>query len=363
MPVVIDRVALRLQMSPVLEKGAKYLLQTQAANGGWLGPFGESDPAITALAARALAQYSLVGPKHIAVQRALAMVLKHQQPDGGIYNPKVGYANYTTSVALMFLAGMNDPALRPAIEQCQRYLKTNQWADGKEDTKGNNVDPAHPWYGGAGYGKGKRPDLSNTQMMIEALSASGLPADDPAYKRAMRFISRCQMLEGNNDQPFAKGATDGGFIYSPASGGESKAGTVEQDGGKRLRSYGSMTYAGFKSMLYARLDRTDPRVRAAWEWIQHNYTLDSNPNMPGTQSQEGLYYYYMVFAKALSLWGEPTVTDAAGTVHDWRAELCQQLAQRQRPDGSWINPADRWMEGIPYLVTSYGMLAIEAALE
>jgi squalene-hopene/tetraprenyl-beta-curcumene cyclase len=186
-------------------------------------------------------------------------------------------------------------------------------------------------------------------MMVEALYASGLPADDPAFQRALVFIARCHMLSRTNDQPFAREGGDGGFIYSPANDGESKAGTIEVDGRVRLRSYGSMTYAGFKSMLYARVDREDPRVRAAWEWIGRHYTLDSNPNMPESQTQEGLYYYYHTFAKALLAWGEPKVTDAAGVAHDWRGDLCAALLRRQRADGSWINEADRWYEGSPDL--------------
>jgi len=47
--------------------------------------------------------------------------------------------------------------------------------------------------------------------------------------------------------------------------------------------------------------------------------------------------------------------------HNWRYELLQQLAQRQREDGSWTNEADRWMEGLPALTTAYSLLALEAA--
>jgi hypothetical protein len=33
--------------------------------------------------------------------------------------------------------------------------------------------------------------------------------------------------------------------------------------------------------------------------------------------------------------------------------------RRQRPDGSWVNEADRWHEGNPYLVTAYAMLSLQ----
>ena len=40
-----------------------------------------------------------------------------------------------------------------------------------------------------------------------------------------------------------------------------------------------MTYAGLKSMIYAGVKHDDPRVKAAYEWIQKHYTLDENPGM------------------------------------------------------------------------------------
>jgi squalene-hopene/tetraprenyl-beta-curcumene cyclase len=257
----------------------------------------------------------------------------------------------------MALASMRDPQLAATIRNTQKYLKELQWDSGE----GHEASSA--WYGGAGYGKSKRPDLSNTQVMLEALHDSGLKADDPVYQKAMAFISRSQMLDSTNDQPFAEGAGDGGFIYTPANGGESKAGTEVGDGRPRLRSYGSMTYAGFKSMLYAELDRTDPRVKAALEWIRGHYTLDSNPNMPGEQSKEGLYYYYHTFARALDAWGEDVIRDGEGTEHRWRDELCRKLISLQKDNGSWVNEKDRWYEGNSHLVTAYSVLALQTALD
>jgi squalene-hopene/tetraprenyl-beta-curcumene cyclase len=356
----ISREELRAKVAPAIARALKYQVDHQKSDGGW--PFfvllGGSDPAITSLVAQSLIQDPNYGPEHPAVKKAIDFILKHQQPDGGIYNPKMPYLNYSTSVALMALASAQSPALKERIAAAQKCLKDNQWVDGKCDADGTDITPSHPWYGGAGYGNHKRPDLSNTQMMLEALHQSGLPADDPAFVKAMSFVQRCQMQAMTNDQPFAEGATDGGFIYTPAKGGHSNAG--EKDG--KLRSYGSMTYSGFKSMLYANVSRNDPRVRGAWDWIRRNYTLDENPNMPGLKSKEGLYYYYQVFAKALQAWGEPFVIDEAGAAHDWRADLANELLERQHSDGRWENSADRWMEGNPYLVTAYSVLALQAAL-
>ncbi|GMU21300.1 MAG: hypothetical protein AMXMBFR13_13930 [Phycisphaerae bacterium] len=359
----VDFEGLSRQAAPSVDRGLRFLAGAQAEDGGWRGgPFG-SDPAITAIVAKAFIQAPAYGRKHLIVQRAVRFVIRHQQDDGGIYSPQIGYANYSTSIAVMTLAALEDPAVEQVIAGAQRYLKSNQWDESKDDPEGRDVDPGHAWYGGAGYGAKKtRPDLSNTQMMLEALHDSGLPPSDPVYKKALRFITRCQMLSETNDQPFARGATDGGFIYSPANGGESKAGTVTVERNTLLRSYGSMSYAGFKSLLYAAVDRQDPRVQAAWGWIRRHYTLESNPNMPEKQSAEGLFYYYHVFARALRAWGEPSIVDEQGVAHDWRGELIARLAELQSEDGSWVNSADRWMEGNPYLVTAYALLALQEAI-
>lgn len=359
-----EREALLQKAQPLMEKGLRFLEAAQAEDGGWPARGSSSDPAITALVVKAFIQHPAYGPKHPVSKRAVALVVKYQQPDGGIYNPLVGYANYTTSVAVMALAAANDKSLAQSIKAAQAYLKDNQWDEDRDDPLGRSVDRVHAWYGGAGYGDGKsRPDLSNTQMMIEALHESGLPASDPVYQKALCFISRCQMLSETNDQSFAQGSRDGGFIYSPANDGESKSTEKTRVGDKDfLRTYGSMTYAGFKSMLYARVERDDPRVKAAWEWIGRHYTLDQNPNMPGQQSKQGLYYYYHVFAKALRAFGETHVVDGQGSRHDWREDLVSKLAESQGKDGSWVNVADRWMESNPYLVTAYSLLALEEAV-
>ena len=115
-----------------------------------------------------------------------------------------------------------------------------------------------------------------------------------------------------------------------------------------------MTYMGLKSLIYAGLTNEDPRVKAATEWIRKNYRLDQNPGL----GQQGLYYYYHTFAKALDALGEDTFLDAAGTRHNWRSELTRKLASEQQADGSWINSQSRWLEADPNLVTGYALLAL-----
>jgi squalene-hopene/tetraprenyl-beta-curcumene cyclase len=344
----------RAQARRLTQRGAAALLAAQEADGGWDA---KSGPGITCLVLTALIQEPTVGPTHPAVRRGLEFVRRFMHDDGGIYSAEGFYKTYETSVALSMFAALG-PAARPKeVAALQRFLKENQWDEGEGKSRDD------PWYGGAGYGHGQRPDLSNTQMMLEALHDSGLPKDDPTYQKALVFIQRCQMLAESNDQPFAKGSTQGGFIYSPANGGESKAGEIENDrtGRRELRAYGTMTYAGFKSMVYAGLKRDDPRVKAALDWIERHWTLDHNPNMPEKQSMQGIFYYYHVFARAFQAWGENEVADKTGTKHVWRHELVAKLAELQHSDGSWVNETERWMEEKPPLATAYAMLALEAA--
>jgi squalene-hopene/tetraprenyl-beta-curcumene cyclase len=328
------------------ERGVAFLRTRQDAKGGWST---QREPGITALTVTALLRSGLVAPADPSITKALTYLEGFIGPKGGL--SEAPHANYATSIAMLAFKEANvGGRYDPIIKASREFLKTMQWDESEGKTRDN------AFYGGAGYGgSNSRPDLSNTAFYIEALRETGLPADDPHLQKALVFISRCQNLNSEfNDQAWASKINDGGFVYTAANGGQSIAGKTD-DGG--LRSYASMTYAGLKSMIYAGLTRDDPRVKAALKYIGSHYTLDDNPGL----GQQGLYYYYHTFAKTMAVLGEPTFKDAAGASHDWRAELVAALAKRQQPEGSWVNPADRFMEGDPNLVTAYALLALAFA--
>jgi squalene-hopene/tetraprenyl-beta-curcumene cyclase len=120
-----------------------------------------------------------------------------------------------------------------------------------------------------------------------------------------------------------------------------------------------MTYAGFKSLLYAGLSKDDPRVRAAFEWIRRHWTFAENPGL----GLQGLFYYRHALSRALSAAGEDMITDAQGSPHNWRDELVSALVSSQAANGSWINGASRWDEGDAELCTAYAVLALEEAIK
>ena len=252
------------------------------------------------------------------------------------------------------------------IEKARAFLTQLQADEGEGYSEGDL------YYGGIGYGGDERPDLSNLQMALEALAASGTEKGDPAFQRALQFLERTQNRSESNDVRLERGGDvivpgdDGGAGYAP---GDSKAGFATlPDGTKVPRSYGSMTYALLKGFLLAGLPKDDPRMQAAWEWIQANYTLDVNPGFEHsadpTAGYQGLFYYFLAMARALDLYGQDVIADADGAKHDWRAELSGRLAAMQRrDDGSWVNEnSPRWWEGNPVLATSYALLALESAL-
>ena len=128
-----------------------------------------------------------------------------------------------------------------------------------------------------------------------------------------------------------------------------------ENGSVALRSYGSMSYAGLLSFIYAEMDSSDPRLQAVRKWLEENYDITENPGM----GQQGLYYYYNTMAKALSLSGVETVLDKEGKKKDWRKGLALELLNKQNPAGYWLNENGRWWERDPILVSSYALLALE----
>jgi len=337
---VAEAAATREEM---VAKALNYLRTRQGEDGAFAK---ETGPAVTALVAAALLRQgrTLNDPM---VAKALAYVEKFVREDGGIYQTGSSHRNYETCIAVMTFAEANrDGRYDTILKKADAYLKGLQW---DEDEGKDKNDPA---YGGAGYGSHRRPDLSNTSFLIDALKATGNGADSEALQKALVFVSRCQNLESeHNTTPFAGKINDGGFYYTPAAGGTSQAGNTPAGG---LRSYASMTYAGLKSMIYCGVDADDPRVEAAINWIKQHYDLDTNPGM----GDAGLYYYYHTFAKALAALDVDTFVDADGKKHDWRDELVAELASRQQSNGSWINENSRWLEGNPDLVTAYSLLAL-----
>ncbi len=350
-------ISLKNEYYHTIRQGIRCLMNQQKTDGSWSNP---DHPALTALATTAL----LRCPRDIqddeirrAAQKGLEYILTCVKPDGGIY--KKGLPNYNTSVCMMALLFANNPKYHPILKKARQYLISLQLDRGKKGVADQVYD------GGIGYGSKDHSDMSNTYFALEAISLTSFLETDIDKKKgykdlnwaaALKFIERCQNLPGYNDQSWASDdpRNKGGFIYYP---GNSKAGTETlPDGRVALRSYGSMTYAGLLSFIYAKMDKNDPRVKAAYEWLLRNYTLNENPGLGAM----GLYYYYHTMAKALAVYGVDLLA-VKGKLINWRRNLVEKLISLQKKDGCWINENARWWENDPVLVTSYALISLEIA--
>ncbi len=302
-----------------------FLRAQQHAGGGWSVPEKPGQPnlpAITALVVSGMLMEPGVTQSDPSVARAVEYILSFQQPDGGIYDTIL--PSYNTAISVSALARVDSDRAREGVRKGVVFLKSNQWgaanpvgvggAGGKEAPA--LVAQDHPFFGGWGYGNRGRPDLSNTAFALQAFYDAEVPANDEAVQRALVFLQRCQMLAAVtdasgtvavvNDQAFAKGTRQGGFVYATAENaetlgrGQSFAGSIDEtlsDGSvvSMLRAYGSVTYMGFKSYLFAGLIKDDPRVTAALGWMQEHYSIDENPGI-GT---DGYYYYLVMHSRAM----------------------------------------------------------------
>ena len=350
-----------------LDKGVKFLAKNQNPDGGY-GPFGSesrvknaSDVGITAIIVYTCAihprKYTVVdGP---FMSKAVAYLLSHQQPDGGFYHSKDPVLkNYRTSVALMALVKLDRVAYSESIRRARAFIVTQQRSERTNFSKDEHLS-----FGAVGQSGSLRGDLSNAAYAAEAMREAGFSASEPFWKKLELFVSRCQNSP-TGDALLGKsgiGSTkDWGFRYAP----NDTRGPRESldDGSTAFSSYGSMTYQGLKSLLYANIDKKDPRVQGAFKWISDNFSLAENPGMrtPADPKAglQGLYYYYHTMAKTLSVYGESVLVDSKGVKHSWAAELSDHLMKLQGPDGHWQNTSGRWWENLPTLDTAYAMIAL-----
>lgn len=355
--------------------------QQDQDRGGWsIPPEGPVFPAMTGLVLNGMLMEPGIDATDPDIAQGLAFILSYAQEDGGIYDQVL--ANYNTSICLSALARAKTEDAERVIPGAQAFLRGLQYGESADvttpaGTETKVVTRDHPFYGGVGYGNHGRPDNSNLNLMLQGLHDSGVEGNDVAFQRALVFLARTQMLDSVNDMPYADLSNQGGFVYATSPNaesvdrlvGQSQAGMIDEtlDNGQqisRLRAYGSMTYAGFKSYLYADLTRDDPRVVAAYQWLKQNYTLEENPGI-GT---DGMYYYFVTFARAMDAWNEPTIEvtiagsgDDRTETRDWANDLIDRLAALQNEDGSFKSVDDRWMENNQVLITSYALLALQHA--
>lgn len=337
------------KLRDAIRRGLAFLKSRQEKDGNFVMGRFSPKPAFTALVIDAFInspeKYKI--DEHPFLIKATEALVAAQHKDGSIHSdiPVMSFSNYTTALAVVALKETGDPRFAPIIAKARTHLKGTI----HESTGANDVTA-----GGFGYQPGSRPDLNNTTTVLEALD--GIPKDDPIYAQVRKFISNTQNRSESNKQKWAAN-NDGGFIYRP---GESPAGTFKDRATNETRyaSYGVMTSAGLISLLYAHVEKTDPRVKAAFDWLAKNYSVVFHAGMPKDKADVGLYYYYRVLSKALYLYSEPFIVTPDGVKHEWAKDLSRQLLSLQKKDGSWVNKNKTYLEDDAVLVTAYATRAL-----
>jgi len=340
-----------------IRKGLDFLKANQKKNGAWSD---ENYPALTAFGLWVFAQSD--HPDRAAVcSNAARFVASCVRPDGGIYEVpgkilfwKGGLATYNTAVCMTALHAYDARTYAAAILAARKFIAGNQLLGDPADNGG---------VGGFSYdrpGKGYvgRPDLSNTAWALNSMRSTQDLEDqrtdgkrvDVDWAASLKYIEKLQ----NNDPNDAD--NQGGFGYE--KGGSRGGTTTNREGVVTLKGYGSMTYAGLLSLIYAEVDRKDPRVASAVQWASRHWSVDENPGM----GSKGLFYYYTIMAKALNVVGGDSIPREKGDPIPWKQELIQKLVGLQKADGSWANKDNQYWEGNPVLATTDALLALQYAV-
>lgn len=364
----------------VYTSAGDWLAGQQDPDGSWkMGPPGhaEPSPSCTALIITSLASApeKVRGRYRGAVDKAVAYLVGRANPDGSFgEGPSGSYLKtYTTALALQALSSVDREKHANVIRGAQAYLKQNQLKEGL-------------LRGGVGYGdetpkmdKGglviekTKANLSVVGFAAQGLHMSGLPKDDEFWKLVIEFVRKCQnSSEVNSDPVFLaalkeKGLSvgnDGGLFYGPyADPAVQKAGTRKIADRETIISYGSMTYEGIKTYIYAGLAKDSPEVKAAVDWVRKNYSVDAHPGFAYDARQRnhlrGLYYYYLVMARAMDAFGENPFKTFDGQAHDWPREMAAQLAKSVKESKMWVNENPAWFEGDPVMVTSFVLITCD----
>jgi len=344
-------------------RAMEWLREKQHEEGHWSSP---QWPALTALPVWALS-LSEDFRETETVRKGVEFLKRYAHPNGAIFvEPDEerrggGLSNYNTAIAMvgLHMSGMEDA--RPYVLRARRFVASAQHLGG---------DVYHGGFGYDAVTQRAYADLSNTFVAIEGMrlteSVEDLRTDgervDFDRGAAVEFISSIQNRRESNPAEWVSDHPDDkdGFAYRP----DDSRGMVRQaaDGKEAFRTFGSMTYAGMLSLIYADVDRNDPRVRSAFGWAQRNWSVSENP----PADQEGYYYFINVLSKAMATFGRNIFTRENGEEVNWRVEVINELVKRQRIDengrGFWVNDNNRYWEGDPVLSTAYALIALQVAL-
>lgn len=317
----------RLELA--LERAGAWLAAREREDGAF-APVAR--PEVCSVAATALALWSLEEPEPVLIEldasrRAADFLARRRQPDGGLYDPSRGLAVYTSGVASRALrvhaARTDDGDVRRLAQDVELYARGRRTPESAVD----------------GDSAGRVTAGPEAARAARALLESRRGELDPAERRALDFLSRCEAKDGR----------------APA----------------RLRPPGALeavdgfTYEDLLPYVYLEVAPQEQLAQRALSALRASFTVERNPDLTrrygpaGFPGNQGLYYYFLIAAKTLDVHGLATLEVAGSGRREAARELAARLERLQSDDGSWRNPDGRWWEDEPVLTTSYAVLALK----
>lgn len=319
------------RVSP-LERGLLWLATKQHDDGSWHGEeiaVLRPGPAMTAFVLYSMTRLpeKLRGDYSERMKRAARYLESQINADGivGMTPEGPDYPNYATSLTVLAFVALKPAGSDASVARMVAYLKRSQLDESEGWSRADSE------YGGWAFGGSPQPkpnahrlDISMTRFALEALSLANVPADDPVWAKARKFLETCQN-------------PDGGFIFTPLSG--------QNKSGERV-SYGTASADGLLSLQFAQGEAK--RRDAASSWLEKNFTSQRCPGFPPDHPRpwaEGLLGYWLASASRVVFFSH-------------FEEIVAGLKARQREEGSWVNPSDAMLENEPLLATTLAVLAL-----
>ncbi len=351
---------------PSLSDACSYLWDQQQRDGAWHSETHallKGGQALTPFVLWALMEVpdSIYHKKPRKIQKAINFLRRQVDQYGHLGKADqdlLEYPNYSSAYALMVLSRYGSMEDQPRIQKLQQYLVSQQFAEHR------GIEPHHLTYGGWGFGEDLawgehgQVDLSHTRRVLQALQVSGYTMDSLKGK-SHHFLHLLQKHpQETRPQPALLIDTlnaeyDGGFYYSPVVLGANKG---QQDLTGQFMSYPTATCDGF--LAWQVFGAGCEESKDALEWLIRHPSWDKWDHL-NEQAQtwaRAMQYYHIMVRTEVYL--------QAQYHHDWVSAIPHWLGQKQRADGSFVNPVGAISkENDPLLTTTMAVTALNNCRE
>ena len=294
-----------------IERGLKYLANSQRADGSWLnnGGYGSYPVVMTSLAGLAFIAGGSTpesGPYSREVRKAMNYVLQVAEANkDGCISLGSGQTMYAHGFGMLFLATCYGTELNTDYEKrIKKVLDDGIKLTARSQSRKQGNSPGGGWIY-TPTSSGDEGSVTVTQLQaVRAARSAGISVEAAIITKAVAYLKHCQQ-------------NDGGICYSAASGGGSRP-AISAAGIACFYSAGLYDRkAGGKDGPEARM------VEKLLEYVRKNVHVSEGGGYSG-------YYFYthLYMGQAMYVQGG----------EDWDKyypAMSKKLMQMQGPDGSW----------------------------